>query len=301
MAPPILVTGAHRSGTTWVGRMLAASPRVTYIHEPFNLLVDDRLWAVDVKHWFAHLTEANVGAHRRALMRLGRLAYTPLDVIRRARTTASRRQQYRYLKDFAQCVRHRLGGRQALIKDPIALLSAEWLAAAWDAQVVVMIRHPAAFAGSLKVKDWTFDFANLLEQPLLMEGPLQAFQDEIQRFTQEEHDIVDQAALLWTVLYDVVDQLRARHPAWSFVHHETIARAPEPAFRQLYAALGLPFTEGVQATIARYSTAQEGTGIQRNSAAVIDNWKQRLTPGEIERVRRRTEPVASRFYSETDW
>lgn len=297
MAPPILVTGAHRSGTTWVGRMLAASPRMTYIHEPFNLLVNDRLWSVDVDHWFAYLTEANVEPHRRALMRLGRLAYTPLDVIRRARTTASRRQQYRYLKDFVRCVRHRLRDKRALIKDPIALLSAEWLAAAWSAQVVVMVRHPAAFAGSLKVKDWTFDFANLLEQPLLMEGPLQPFQDEIQRFTHEEHDIVDQAALLWTVLYDVVDQLRARHPAWIVIKHETIARAPEPAFRKLYATLDLPFTEAVRATIAQHSTAQRGTGIRRDSAAVIDNWKHRLTPEEIERVRWRTEPVASRFYS----
>ena len=34
---PILVTGSHRSGTTWVGKMLAATGSVGYIHEPFNL------------------------------------------------------------------------------------------------------------------------------------------------------------------------------------------------------------------------------------------------------------------------
>ncbi|HUH21151.1 MAG TPA: hypothetical protein VLZ09_04715, partial [Gaiellaceae bacterium] len=33
---PILVTGAHRSGTTWVGKMLALAPGVGYVHEPFN-------------------------------------------------------------------------------------------------------------------------------------------------------------------------------------------------------------------------------------------------------------------------
>src|SRR5690606_21198944 len=32
----ILVTGSPRSGTTWVGRMLATDPRLTYFHEPFN-------------------------------------------------------------------------------------------------------------------------------------------------------------------------------------------------------------------------------------------------------------------------
>ena len=33
---PILVTGSHKAGTTWVGEMLAASRRVGYISEPFN-------------------------------------------------------------------------------------------------------------------------------------------------------------------------------------------------------------------------------------------------------------------------
>jgi hypothetical protein len=33
---PILVTGAPRSGTTWVGKMLALAPGVGYVHEPFN-------------------------------------------------------------------------------------------------------------------------------------------------------------------------------------------------------------------------------------------------------------------------
>jgi hypothetical protein len=33
---PVLVTGIHRSGTTWVGKMLAAAPGVVYINEPLT-------------------------------------------------------------------------------------------------------------------------------------------------------------------------------------------------------------------------------------------------------------------------
>ncbi|MCF8233846.1 MAG: hypothetical protein K9G67_15655 [Bacteroidales bacterium] len=33
----ILVTGAHRSGTTWVGHVMREAPEVHYIHEPFNV------------------------------------------------------------------------------------------------------------------------------------------------------------------------------------------------------------------------------------------------------------------------
>src|SRR3954447_1155356 len=33
---PILVTGSHRCGSTWGGRMIASPPRVGYVGEPFN-------------------------------------------------------------------------------------------------------------------------------------------------------------------------------------------------------------------------------------------------------------------------
>jgi len=37
MRKPILVTGSHRSGTTWAGRSLVLAPNTAYIHEPFNI------------------------------------------------------------------------------------------------------------------------------------------------------------------------------------------------------------------------------------------------------------------------
>ena len=37
-ASPILVTGSHRSGSTWVGKMLSVAPHVAYIHEPIILI-----------------------------------------------------------------------------------------------------------------------------------------------------------------------------------------------------------------------------------------------------------------------
>ena len=33
---PVLVTGSPRSGSTWVGNVLALAPGAGYIHEPFN-------------------------------------------------------------------------------------------------------------------------------------------------------------------------------------------------------------------------------------------------------------------------
>ena len=53
---PILVTGSHRSGSTWVGNMIALSPEIQYIPETFKpngLLRHHRL----LDYWFQRFEE----------------------------------------------------------------------------------------------------------------------------------------------------------------------------------------------------------------------------------------------------
>ena len=59
MKQTILVTGAHRSGTTWVGRMLSADRSTAYISEPLNVLHRRGVYRADVKHWYQYITEEN--------------------------------------------------------------------------------------------------------------------------------------------------------------------------------------------------------------------------------------------------
>lgn len=50
---PILVTGSHRSGTAFVGKMLALSPRIGYIDEPFH-----RVSGIEgINRWFLYIRE----------------------------------------------------------------------------------------------------------------------------------------------------------------------------------------------------------------------------------------------------
>ena len=55
---PILVSGAHRSGTTWVGRMLA-SPQVAYISEPLNVWHRPGVLSARVKNWYQYICDEN--------------------------------------------------------------------------------------------------------------------------------------------------------------------------------------------------------------------------------------------------
>ena len=56
---PILVTGTHRSGTTWVGKMLAADSRTAYISEPLNVLHRPGVLRVKVNKWYQYVCKDN--------------------------------------------------------------------------------------------------------------------------------------------------------------------------------------------------------------------------------------------------
>jgi hypothetical protein len=65
----ILVTGSHRSGSTWVGKMIAQSPSVVYIHEPFNLEIGPCVGICSAKfnYWFTYISPENESQVYRAI------------------------------------------------------------------------------------------------------------------------------------------------------------------------------------------------------------------------------------------
>jgi hypothetical protein len=282
----ILVTGSHRSGTTWVGRVLASLPGSTYIHEPFNLDYPCAQYPLRMEHWFQRL-DGGDGAHQQAFAEL--LLQSP------------RRRGPRFVSDLRWKLARRRT-RAIILKDPIALLSANWLAERCGVFPLVMLRHPAAFVSSLKTHGWFFDFRNLLDQP-----------DAIATFFPEERetlaavagrqftDIVYEASVLWRLLHKVILTYRDRHPDWLFVRLEDIARDPLREFRQLASQAGLPETWPSDEAL-RKAIRQAGTDQAVNAATErIPVWRSRLSPEEIKKVRQLTETTAARFYPDSEW
>ena len=60
---PILVTGMHRSGTTWVGKMLSAGTGTAYISEPLNLFHRPGVFDAPVNNWYKYICEENQDAY----------------------------------------------------------------------------------------------------------------------------------------------------------------------------------------------------------------------------------------------
>ncbi len=312
MKRPILVTGAHRSGTTWVGRMLAAEDGVAYISEPLNVLHRPGVFRAVVKRWYTYITSENESGYLPAFRELLDYDYHLWDEIRSIR---ARKDFLRMIRDFHTFFVGNLHGERPLLKDPFAVFSAPWFAERLDCQVVVTVRHPAGFASSLKRLGWSFDFRDLLDQPLLMRDHLEP--DRADMESMHADDIVGQAALLWRMIYRVVHaalrqaqgKARSLHPDFQVVRHEDLSLDPVRGFRALYESLGLDFSPRAEKTILTSSSSENPAepskkkvhSVKLDSRANVGNWKKRLTPEEIARIRKITESVSHLFYSDEEW
>jgi len=304
--PPLLVTGAHRSGTTWVGKMLAASPQVAYISEPLNVLHRPGVLRVPTQYWYTYICADNQAEYLPAFRETLRFRYHPWLELKSLR---SAKDAGRMLRDWGWFLEGHLRRARPLLKDPFAVFSVPWFAETFGCQVVIAVRHPLAFVSSLKRLGWDFDFRDLLAQPLLVRDHLEPFQPEMEKMLATQADVIDQGSLLWRMVYTVVEGFRVTHPEFRVVRHEDLSRDPVGAYRDLYASVGLEFTSRVQQTLLNSSqhgnpaelSKQHVHAVKLNSAANLSNWKSRLSDGEIRRIRHLTADVAAEFYAEESW
>ena len=309
---PILVTGAHRSGTTWVGKMLAASGEVAYISEPLNVTHRPGVFSANVPYWYTYISSANEAQYLPALHQTLGLRYHAWAEMR---TMHSRKDLLRMGRDWRTFITGRLRRQRPLLKDPFAVLSIPWCIQRLGCRGVVTVRHPAAFASSLKRLNWPFDLRDLLAQPLLMQDWLYPYQAEMNALIASENThpdpekIIDQASLLWKLVYEVVDRLRPQYPGLQVVRHEDLSLGPQAGYQTLYHALELNYTSKVEQVILASSSAENPKelskgdvfGTRLDSRANLHNWKKRLTPEEVTRIRQWTEPVVSRYYPDLPW
>ncbi|OLE54531.1 MAG: hypothetical protein AUI36_17205 [Cyanobacteria bacterium 13_1_40CM_2_61_4] len=195
-----------------------------------------------------------------------------------------------------------------LMKDPIALFSSEWLATTFDMNMIVLIRHPAAFTSSISRLNWTHNFSHFLNQPLLMRDYLAPFEAEIRAFAETEHDILEQGTLLWRIIHYVILQYKERYKDWIFLRHEDISTDPLQHFEYLYKRMNLTMTDKEKKVIEDYSSednpteATKGhTFVKRNSKSNIKSWRKKFTEQELNNLRTQVEEISHKFYSDADW
>jgi hypothetical protein len=266
--------------------MIATSPRVGYIHEPFNVDHHPGICAMAVPFWFLYVTEENAGDFDPHLTKTLRFSYSPLAELRAARKP---RHLARLLIDGAHFTKYRFLRGRPLMKDPVALFSAEWLASQYRMDVVLLVRHPAAFAASVRRQGYRHPFSHFLQQPRLMRDHLESYTREIRAMEGRASDLIQEAALLWNITTHMTLKLRNSHPDWPFYRYEDLALDPERSFGEMFSKLQLEFTPEIRDRIIQSTNPN------------IAGWRKDLSPLEIDALRSKVDELAGHLYTDADW
>ena len=227
----IFVTGCPRSGTTWLGKILAAPPDVRYVGEPCNVK-----WPCPGSTFRSKFSFEQVSPDD--TLRLKELA----DLFtRRGRiwTLKKPRVSLKRLVQWYACELVSRKKNRTIVKDPAGLLSTETFSQAFNTDVVVINRRPESVVASHLGRGW--DFRNLAEYVESMR-PLNIWTDaQLDPVLECEDSPVDRLAHMWRLLAIWGMQLRDRHPDWSFICYEDAARNPDKVFPRLCKQLGLRY------------------------------------------------------------
>jgi hypothetical protein len=309
---PVLVTGAPRAGTSFVGKLLQAGGGLVYVNEPMNPSHppgrSPGVLNAAVEHYFHYICEDNGEAWLGAFRDTVALKYQMLAELRANRRPYDLARAVRYATAFTV---GRLQGKTALIDDPYAVLSVAWLVQHVGVRAVVIVRDPATFVGSWRNLGWTVDPGELVDQPLLMRDHLETFRDELQALRGSD-DWLATSCLVWRATYRVVDTVRRSCPGIVVCRYEDLSTEPVREFRRLYDALGLRWSETVRARVeAGTSGGQRGAqahpwslrgGLSRTGFRPMDSRsalaasRSRLQPDEIDRVLALTRDVRALYY-----
>jgi hypothetical protein len=297
---PILVTGAPRSGTTFLGQILALPSRVTYIDEPLNYQIGMK----GVKQQFIYLFDGAAKEEYyvrllkgllsgRARFKHHSLSKPPTSFPDAAvRLRIQLRQYFRYKVtglDFSPW--------RYLLKDPMACFSAEYLHQKMQMPTVIIVRHPAAVIRSYRQLGWRFSLSHLVNQPDLMKHYLKPVLSQININNVSD---IEEGALLWTSIYKVLSVYAERNPNMILIRHEDLSAEPEVMFERLYRRLGLPFNDWFVGRIRDYTNISNPVSppdgvahqLRRNSRAIASQWHDGFTQRELLRIWELTANVA---------
>jgi hypothetical protein len=256
---PILVAGLARSGTTWVATVLSRTPRVRYLHEPFNATNVAGAASLSYRYLPGDAADAEFDAH--------------------CPKAFSGRVEGPYLLGNRVWPRNKLSrwpGR-TLVKDVDVCLALERVQVLRAPRIVIVVRHPCAVAASWSRLGFPVDgiLDRIRAQPRLMQERLGAFE----HLFAERRGFWQGMGLLWGVCHRImVEQLR-RNPDWKLVRHEDFCLAPEERFRELYHALGLRWTSATDEFLRESGTLDSGKPYvpHRVTERESEKWRSELT------------------------
>ncbi len=262
----ILVTGLHRSGTTWLGKAMAQHEDCTVLHEPLNF----GFGVNSVPGWYPAAESLTERAQ------ISRLVD---DIVSgRARYKTTRRESDSPLKALLRKISggpDNLAYRRAIkrkarnlvLKDPFCMRLALLLAREHGFRGIILMRHPAAWLTSLKRMGW--DIPADVFPDLPMQSPASRTKIGF------AHDV----GLFWRKMYEYATiEEKSSEGNLKIFRHEDLCVEPVQTGVRVFSHVGLTMTDTVkrflqETTSGEIETPDNGVlhSMTRNAAALAQS------------------------------
>ena len=257
----ILVAGTARSGTTWLGDLIASQIPCRILFEPFNpdLVPEYRSFS-----YFQYMRPGSENLEFRAFARMvftGEIRNRWVD-----------RQNERIVSEYR------------LIKEIRANLALKWLHDNFpEIPIIFLMRHPCAVVSSRMELGWATDsdIRPFLSQPELMADHLCDHLEFIHNAKTEE----EKHAIIWSIS-NLVPLKQFQPGELKIIYYEYLCTQPEIVLPAIFTSMGQRYDDTAMDKINRPSQTTRETSAIVNGKDQLSLWKQKLTPLQIDNILR---------------
>ena len=258
-AASIVVAGSARSGTTWLGDLVAQATRARIVFEPLNT---DRV---------AELRPFGAFPYRR-----------PDDVDPALEAVCRRLLGGALSGAWVDREVDRIVSQRRVVKLVRGNLLLAWLAQRFPrVPMFLLVRHPCAVVASRMALGWDPgpDLEALLARPRLVEDHLAPHRERIASARSAE----ERNALVWCV-HQLVPLRQHRPGSFTIVFYEHLCTRPEVELPRLWAAIGGDPSGPSAASVRRPSPTSRVASAAVTGEDALSGWRRQLAPEQIERV-----------------
>jgi hypothetical protein len=255
----ILVAGTARSGTTWLGDILASQIPSRILFEPFNpeLVSEYRDF-----HYFHYMRPE---WENRELHTFARKVFTG-----EIRNHWIDRQNENIFPKYR------------LIKEIRANLLLKWLHVRFpEVPTLFLLRHPCAVVLSRMQLNWATDrdIQPFLSQPNLVADHLSDNLDLIQRAKTDE----EKHAIIWCVS-NLIPLKQFMPGELKTVYYENLCVQPEIEFPEIFRSIGHGYGHSLVEMLNQPSQTTKATSAVVTGSNKISHWKSVLSSAQIDRI-----------------
>lgn len=261
----VIITGMHRSGTTFIGRAILNIHKDEFIHEPYS--AKNSFFPSQREHnWYGYNDKhSKMLAAGMLKSRINSFRKRPLDI-----------KNFKIHKNI-------------VVKDPFIIGSlGNFLEHDNSWKVVATIRPPLAVLISCREKGWLIDpkkfFSNYASNeflPIYLRELIHLFQ------TTEVKSQSKLTLLLWVILNEQIHYLKSVFPdKIEIVDHTKISVNPTKEFEKIMDFLNQRMSKDVIKKIEAMTSTEvrsrhAGTDIVRDSQKLAFGWKDKITSNDI--------------------